>query len=171
MGIKTLFPHLFSQELQTKLLPVRILFLLLSIGLAGLVVYILQRVDWQKYRWGQNLVEFKAFRAFEAVDFVKKWQKAKARMEKGWEPEAKLAIIEADKLLDNLLQRMGYAGESLGERLKQLDESMLPNINQVWEAHKIRNNLVHDPNYKLSSESAQRAIAVYEQAFKHLEAF
>jgi hypothetical protein len=170
MGIKTLFPYFFSAELQRKLLLLRILFLLVFFGLLGLIIYILRRIEWTKYRWAQDLVEFRTFKTFEAVGFVKKWEKIRERLEKGWEPEAKLALIEADQLLDDLLKRMGYAGEGIGERLKQIDSGVLPNVDQIWEAHKIRNNLVHDPDYKLSLGRARRAIAIYEQAFKHFEA-
>lgn len=170
MILEDLFFNITSSELQRQFLPFKILFILVSLILAGFIFYILKRTEWLKYQWGQDLVEFKAFKAFEAVGFVKRWERTKTRLKKGWEPEAKLAIIEADQLLDDLLKRMGYVGESLGERLKQLDEKILPDIEQVWEAHKIRNNLVHDPNYKLSFGKAQNIIKVYGKAFQKLEA-
>lgn len=168
--LEKIFSDFISPELQRTLLPFKILSIIISLGLGSLVIFFLRKTDWTKNQWGQDLVEFKSFKTFEAVGFVKKWEKAKVRLQKGWEPEAKLAIIEADQLLDDLLRRMGYVGESLGERLKQLDAEILPNIDQVWEAHKIRNNLVHDPDYKLSLNRAQSAIEIYEQAFQALEA-
>jgi len=168
--MEEIFSYITSSELQRKLLPLKILFLLVSLGLIGFITYVLRKTEWLKYQFSQDLVEFKSFRAFEAVEFVKKWEATKKRLKKGWEPELKLSIIEADKLLDDLLKRMGYRGESLGERLKQLNSEVLPNIDQVWEAHKVRNNIVHDPDYRLSLDKAQKMIEVYEEAFKNLEA-
>jgi len=164
------FSFITSPELQRKLLPLKILFFLVSFGLAGLIIFLLRKTDWLKYYFGQDLTEFRSFKALETVEFAKKWTKTKKRLEKGWESEAKLALIEADQLLDELLKRTGYKGESLGERLKQLDNNVLPNIEEVWEAHKIRNNIVHDPDYKLSLAKANQMIEVYEKAFQHLEA-
>lgn len=168
--ISHIISPVISPEIQKMLLPIKILFWLISLFCIGLIIYLLRKTDWLKYYRGQDLIEFKEFKAFESVGFVKKWTKVRARLAKGWESEAKLAIIEADQLLDDLLKRMGYSGETLGERLKQLEEKMLPNIDQVWEAHKIRNNLVHDPDYKLPFNEAKKAIDTYDQTFKHLEA-
>lgn len=66
---------------------------------------------------------------------------------------------------------MGYSGEAIGEKLKQLDSATLPNIEQVWKAHKIRNNIVHDPDYQLTLAEARKAIEVYEKVLRDLEVF
>jgi len=161
---------IISPELQKQVLPLKILFIFISLILCGLIYNILKKTDWLKHLYGQDLAEFGSFKALEAIGFVKKWTRVKARLGRGWESEAKLSIIEADQLLNDLLKRMGYVGKSLGERLKQLDKEKLPNIEQVWEAHKIRNNLVHDSNYKLSLAKAEQALDIYSQTFKHLEA-
>ena len=84
--------------------------------------------------------------------------------------QEKLAIIEADALLNEVLERMAYTGESLGERLKQVESSVLPNIEQVWQAHRVRNDIVHDPDYRLPVDRAKAILEVYEQAFKHFDA-
>ena len=91
-------------------------------------------------------------------------------MAKGWEAEAKLAIIEADKILDNVLERMGYRGENLIERLKQVDEKILPNFEEIQLAHKIRDDIVHDPDYKLAIDHAKIVMEAYEEALRKLEA-
>jgi len=40
----------------------------------------------------------------------------------------------------------------------------------VREIHKIRNNIIHDPTYKLSQEEVKKALAVYEKALIELDA-
>lgn len=101
---------------------------------------------------------------------TKEWEKIARRLEIEDEASYKLAIIEADKLVDNLLKDMNYAGESMGDRLKMIDESKLKNINELWEAHKARNNIVHDANFKLSYREAQRIIETYENVLREFEA-
>lgn len=60
----------------------------------------------------------------------------------------KNALITADKTLDNALRDM-VDGETMGDRLKN-SESMFDRslYNKIWDAHKIRNNLVHESGYE-----------------------
>ncbi len=80
---------------------------------------------------------------------------------------AKIAVIEADKLLDGVLKSMFMPGETLGERLKSAAYKY-PNIRQVWGAHRLRNQLVHDASFEISMSQARQAIRDYEAAFKTL---
>lgn len=80
---------------------------------------------------------------------------------------AKLAVIEADKLLDTVLRSMGQPGETLGERLKTA-EYRYPNIRNVWPAHKLRNQLVHDSTFEISINQAKRALQDFKSALKTL---
>lgn len=99
---------------------------------------------------------------------VKVWQKVQRHLFQGDDNSLKLALLEADKILDDTLRLAGFRGENLGDRLKKLDESRLPNLDQVWEAHKLRNRLVHESDFKLNRDTAERALAIYEQAFRDL---
>ena len=101
--------------------------------------------------------------------FIKEWKKIEERLDTGLESEAKLALIEADSLLDEALKRLGYPGESLGERLEKLAVDIMPNLSQVQEVHKIRNNIIHDPTYKLNLGEAKKALAIYEKALINLD--
>jgi len=87
------------------------------------------------------------------------------------ESEYKLAVIEADNMVNETLKRMGYGGESLGERLEKLTAATLSNIEEIKEAHQVRNNIIHDPNYRLSLDDARKVLSIFEKAFKDLEAF
>ncbi|OGD32573.1 hypothetical protein A3C91_01720 [Candidatus Azambacteria bacterium RIFCSPHIGHO2_02_FULL_52_12] len=96
------------------------------------------------------------------------WEKIKNRMATMRESEYKFAIIEADKLFDILLQKMDYKGKDMNARLSQIDSAQLSSVQGVWESHKVRNMLAHDPNYQISFTDAQRIIVNYERAFAEL---
>lgn len=104
-------------------------------------------------------------------EFASRWMNIEKRMEKMQEAEYKFAIIEADKLFDDLLRRMMYPGKDMGERMHNLNTDFLPSINRVWESHKIRNYLAHSPDYHLDYSEAERAVNNYKQAFKELQIF
>lgn len=81
----------------------------------------------------------------------------------------KHAIIEADIILDKALKQLGYAGVSLGERLRSITPSMLASINDAWEAHKVRNQIAHSgPDFVLTHKIARDAIMRYERVLSEL---
>jgi hypothetical protein len=80
---------------------------------------------------------------------------------------AKMAVIEADKLLDMALKSMLMPGETLGERLK-VAAYKYPSIRNVWPAHKLRNQLVHEATFEISPRQAKQALNDFEKALKIL---
>ncbi|MBU0540453.1 hypothetical protein KKF59_02815 [Patescibacteria group bacterium] len=80
---------------------------------------------------------------------------------------AKVAIMEADTLLDSALKSMTMPGQTLGERLKMACYKY-PNLKKVWWAHKLRNQLVHEATFQLGSRQAHQALDEFEKALKTL---
>jgi hypothetical protein len=78
----------------------------------------------------------------------------------------KLAIIEADSMLEELLDQLGFKGETLGDKLKSANQDNFPNLTAAWEVHTIRNRIAHEGlAFELSQHEAKRVIALYEQIF------
>lgn len=81
----------------------------------------------------------------------------------------KLAIIEADIILDELLKKAGYAGISLGERLRSISPNQLESLDDAWQAHKIRNQIAHGgADFVLTQKLAQDTIKQYRRVFFEL---
>lgn len=79
-----------------------------------------------------------------------------------------MAVIQADALLDDVLQHLGYEGDSMGDRLKIVDPVQLPSLERIWVAHRLRNIIVHDPMTEHSKEKISEALRTYRDAFKEL---
>ncbi len=75
------------------------------------------------------------------------------------------SIMEADILLDELLEKNGYTGDSVGEKLKRVEKGDMMNLDLAWSAHLIRNKIAHEPNFVLSQYEAKRAIESYRKVF------
>lgn len=81
----------------------------------------------------------------------------------------RLAIIEADIILDEELKKLGYKGASLGERLRSLTPQQLPSVETAWAAHKVRNNIAHNgSDFVLTKRVAEDTIKQYKQVFGDL---
>lgn len=99
-----------------------------------------------------------------------KWEEIRRHSESHQEAEWKLAVIEADKLVDDILKSANYSGETMGERLMSIERGQLQTLDGLWEAHKIRNKLIHDTNYFLRYAEARKAVQLYEKTLQELEA-
>lgn len=77
------------------------------------------------------------------------------------------AIMDADKLLDYALGKHGFNG-SLGEKLK-VAGPRFGDLNGVWAAHKIRNQVAHEMG-GIDKSEAQRALVRFKRALNDLGA-
>jgi len=100
---------------------------------------------------------------------MKKWIKIEGRLKLGSDAELKLAVIEADKFFDDTIKRMSFPGKDMGDRLKRINFTQIANIDDIWRAHKTRNNIVHDVNYKLTSVEAEEVVGIYKKTLEELE--
>lgn len=96
-----------------------------------------------------------------------KWERVITHLNSTNSADWRLAVIEADIMLDELLKTLGYNGESLGDRLKAVEKSDMLTLDNAWDAHRIRNQIAHQgADFPLSEREAKRAIALYESVFK-----
>lgn len=79
----------------------------------------------------------------------------------------KNALIEADKLLDYVMVHKGFSGETMGDRLKS-GGSRFTNLNGVWAAHKLRNQIAHEVEHDIVPEQLKNAITIFKSAIQEL---
>jgi len=80
-----------------------------------------------------------------------------------------LAIMNADKLVDQALKERRFRGDTMGERMKSA-QTAWRNANYVWGAHKVRNQIAHEADFSVDYTTAARVLAAYKQALKDLGA-
>lgn len=97
-----------------------------------------------------------------------RWDELRAYLDSTHEADWKVAVIEADKLLDDALRKAGFSGDSFGDRLINITPGTLVSLDGLWWAHKIRNRLAHEADYFLRYTEARQAFAYYEQALAEL---
>lgn len=97
------------------------------------------------------------------------WEKILKRLDSSNESEYKVAIIEADKLVDELIAKFGYKGENFKERLDAIPEGHLKNLEKIKEAHEVRNKVIHEENFALNREEARRILDNFSELLKFFE--
>jgi len=141
-------------------------FLTLIFGsLVVLVIIKLQLID----KLLKTVGNFLLTTAFPKRQLNKSWQKILLRLNKNDEANLRLALIEADNLFDDLLKQMRLPGESMADRLKYIDSSQISNIDEICQAHKLRNTIVHNHEYPITRNEIEFGVKAYEKALKELE--
>ena len=96
-----------------------------------------------------------------------RWEEIERLLDGPGDMSLKMAVLEADKLLDHVLKSMAMPGNTLGERLK-FAAYKYPKIRKVWWAHKLRNQLVHESSFYLDPRMAKSAVQEFKSTFKLL---
>ncbi|MBU0546628.1 MAG: hypothetical protein ABH876_00775 [Patescibacteria group bacterium] len=166
----SIISYLFSSELQQTLYPIRAVFSIFSAFFFVMTVWFFLNTSWFKEIFLQDFVEILTYKGYWNIGAKTKWRKITNRIKKHKEEDCKLALIEADNMLDETLGQIGYIG-SLEEKLGQIKEDTISNIIEVRKVHTVINSIKHDPNYNLSVGQTDRFLDIYRKIFKDLEIF
>lgn len=107
---------------------------------------------------------------FNKENYQVAYLKIENSLKKENEASYAMTIIEGDKLLDKALCEMGVPGRTMGDRLKKVGKDKFTELNAVWHAHKLRNQIAHESDFHPEYRQAQHALETYKQALKDLGA-
>jgi hypothetical protein len=100
-------------------------------------------------------------------ELSKKWATVMNHADSPNASDWRQAIIEADIILGEILTRMGYQGQSIGEQMTGISKGDFHTIDEAWEAHKIRNQIAHEgSDFALSQHEAKRVVGLYRKVFE-----
>lgn len=94
---------------------------------------------------------------FKKKKTQKKWIKIEKRFNSGIEANYKLAILEADNFYDESLKILGYDSEK-----------NLGNVDEIKKARKIKNRLVEDSGFILTTEDTKNSLDAYKKGLEEL---
>lgn len=140
--------------------------ILLGLVLLMVIVYLGMRIfELRK----EEIVELRQAVKNISTDVGKReiqWQALVDKLNSDNPADWKMAIIEADVMLDELVTKMGYEGANLGEKLKSVEPSDFLTLQAAWEAHKVRNAIAHEGGYQLTKREARRVVDLFEKVFR-----
>lgn len=100
----------------------------------------------------------------------RRWHEVKQHVASSNPNDWKLAIIEADIMLGEVLTAAGYAGLSIGDQLKSASPTQFSTLQDAWDAHHIRNRIAHEgADFVLTQNAAREAIVKYERVFNEFK--
>lgn len=168
--INELISYLISPQMNDFLIPIRNLFLGISFILLILTLILFLKTSWKQYAFVEDTVHFLTSKPYGIKKFAKTWQKVVKRLKSNQESEYKLAVIEADELLNDVLNRLGYKEKKFEDRLGKVSLSLISpsDKDSIIEAHKIRESIVHNPNYRVDLDEAEKVLEIYRKTLSDL---
>lgn len=135
------------------------------LAFAGVIIAILSLL----YAKVRSFFASRSFDPDDRASMRRRWEEVRKMADAPGEVSRKVAVLEADKLLDTALKSLGMPGTTLGERLK-FAQYKHPQLREVWWAHKVRNQLAHEATYHLDAGVARRALREFEKALTRIGA-
>lgn len=115
--------------------------------------------------YGANVPKFKKEK------YRERWSNIMKRVEEEGISGGKFALVEADKLLSEVLERVGYKGKDVAEKLGQIPPGQLIGVSEVTDSHKISEQVLLDPALEMSLDEIKAALEGYEKFFSGLEIY
>lgn len=100
-----------------------------------------------------------------------RWEKILARLENTNPSQYKVAILEADAFAEEIIASMGYNGHTMAEKLDSIHEGQIETKDLLVEAHQTRNRIIHETDFLLSREEAEKWLGNYHAFFDEMELF
>lgn len=93
-----------------------------------------------------------------------------SHIESNSEAEWKLAVIEMDGILRDVLKDNGYLGDTIAEQLKAAETRPFNTFQNAWDAHKVRNRIAHEGvSFTIDKHEAKRVYGLYKSVFQEFK--
>jgi hypothetical protein len=110
---------------------------------------------------------------FDKSEVERGWQRVEELKNVGKPSTFREAVVEADKLVDFTLDKLYPGKESAAERIKEAQEKFKfsrQDYENLWYAHKLRNETVHKVGFELPSVEAGHLLDYFKKALETLGA-
>jgi len=163
------FDSPFWKDLEQTIKPISFLVTLLFLWV---IFWSLKRSDWVQIHFTYDLKNFLLGEPPELREKIKKkWEKIERRFKSKEEAEWKLAVIEAEEILSDILFEKGYSGKDLKEQLTKMPQVLAKEVENLQRPIQIYENIIKDPDYALNKEEAKEAFLAFKNFWEKIEYF
>ena len=98
-----------------------------------------------------------------------RWHYIQTLIESPNDSDWRVAIIEADSMMEENLKDRGLSGTTVSELLEGAKGSGYRSIQDAWDAHLVRNQIAHEGlDFPISQVEGRRVIKMYQNFFEEL---
>lgn len=161
LGMKHLYAYLIAISIP------------LSLFLFIVIIYSVERIKQIRKAEHHKYYSDKVEPGFEEVPpsgdaaLSRRWDAVQTHIASPNPNDWRSAIMEADIILDEMLSKIGYRGETVSDKLKRAVPGDFKTLNEAWEAHKVRNSIAHEGStFNMTQVEANRVVQMYKKVFE-----
>src|SRR3989338_2541032 len=155
LGVTEFIYFISSPIIQEKLFYIKLVFIAFGLFFLVGVFYFYLNSTYLQYQFLQDASEFFSWQPYGLRTINKRWRQIIKKTESRFEDDYKLAIIEADDFLYQVLEEAGFRGESFEELSKSAGARVITNLDTILQAHEIRNSIVYNQDFRIEPETAK----------------
>jgi hypothetical protein len=161
--IKPLF-HAFAASSFFHFIKILAVFIITILLIADILL-ISKRIrgDWKVAFYGAKVPGLKKSK------YMERWETIRKNVELGNISNAKIAIIEADQMFGETLEKIGYKGKDTGERIAAVKPGQLIGLEEAIQSHDIFKKVVRNSGHEIDLAEIQSSLTGYEKVFRGLE--
>lgn len=157
----------FAPFFRENLLLMQMVSLIFSILFLWGIIYIILKTNYLEMKREQFLDVLGQSKVSRRRS-LKAWKQIQGRLKSEDQNNWKLAILEADLILNEILKMSGYLGDDLDEKLEIITPAQLANVEDVKMAHRVKNKIEKDPTDEIARKEVEETIAIYKEAFRQM---
>jgi|GEM_PF-128928 len=158
-----------SNNWNNTIMDTTFLYLIIWAGVFAIVFAILIKKGWL---FSSGKIKTGARGNLDRNFVSQKWQEIEELVNQGKPSTCKVAIMEADKLVDYVLKAKVGSSGTMADRMKKAQKlfSHYPDYDNLWKAHKVRNQIAHEADHDFFMTQSQNTISQYKKALQELKA-
>jgi uncharacterized protein YpmS len=131
--------------------------IIISLILGILIVLLLIKIN-IKAKMKKSISRVKKTVSFNKRRIEKRWTKIENKLNSGVGANYKLAILEADKIFNDILKVIGYEAQI-----------RITNMDEIKKAGKVKNNIIEDSQFSIDENDARLMVGAYRRGLEDLE--
>jgi len=147
----------------------RISGLLLSLFFLGGIIYYFRKLKifshwrerWRR-KWGLSSLSDLFSRS------NKQWKKTESLLEEPYQASWKLAVLQAEGIVERTLKQIGFQGNNFSQQIQELQKQGYRHLDILSELHQKKEKILKDKNFSLSLAQAKETVAVYKAFWKEV---
>jgi len=99
-----------------------------------------------------------------------RWKYILTLVESPNESDWRVAIIEADAMMEEVLRNSGLSGSTVSELLEAAKGNGYQSIQDAWDGHLVRNQIAHEgSDFPVSQVESRRVVKMFQNFFEELQ--
>lgn len=99
-----------------------------------------------------------------------RWKYILTLVESPNESDWRVAIIEADAMMEEVLRNSDLSGSTVGELLEAAKGNGYQSIQDAWDGHLVRNQIAHEgSDFPVSQVESRRVVKMFQNFFEELQ--